>query len=726
MNGQAHAPRSNCLIQRLLIVHWRLAELSTGSPLSDGEGSDAQVGEEILYFYTSSTTTSQTAPFPQDPLVQAASHDHPLQQEAVAFAGLCKALYTLPEVVQAAVPSSETTTTTQEVFLEHSILTFVPLEGDSIVALVQTGRHGSTPAAVRAAIQRAHQLFIVLRGGGIHKRLMGSESSLFRLTEMQYDQGCRYPGMDLLYQLRKRQDKISRPWGRGGSDTNNDIELQTYQERQQILQEKIQNLYDTLPIATLRRDLRVHYDAFVGELAQRAAINGGVLRSLVEEFPAPMPRPDGSHARYSAPLHLESRQSKHVVQALSYFLAAKTTLREGQERRTTLREGQEPRLLGVSFFFDGTLVSTETGSDGSEFVVSDDTASLILWYMSSFRYQMLSPRISQPSSGTSTPTRRNQSRNQSLPQMIFSLGSRLEDSPPRASFDPVSGDFISPPPLSFLSALDEVTAFDGPSEGSRVWGLPVTLTSPDSKSDPEESDYTYATVSLYCRGDFSFLLYLSLPPEAGVDNKCCVTLFRDFMNHITPALGPSGRLLNGERATSVGLQLLPPEKWRDSRVAIVFVDRKSRKLYLYPGDANQTGEIDQRRNQRSGLKGMFASNRTAPHAPPPRSRSDNSTSLAAFGLDCRYLLASHLALDALLALDEAIDEVRMQASGSPLETCTFLSQRWVYAHADGDGKELYILFDATKYITVADVQKSARDIRKELYGINDGTCSKNL
>ena len=94
------------------------------------------------------------------------------------------------------------------------------------------------------------------------------------------------------------------------------------------------------------------------------------------------------------------------------------------------------------------------------------------------------------------------------------------------------------------------------------------------------------------------------------------------------------------------------------------------------------------------------------------------------GLDCRYQLASHLSTDTLLAFEDAFDEVQafQQQSGDDtttskcFEMCTLLAKRWVYAFAQNDDydQELYILFDPAFFVTVADVQNAALQIRKEL------------
>ena len=112
---------------------------------------------------------------------------------------------------------------------------------------------------------------------------------------------------------------------------------------------------------------------------------------------------------------------------------------------------------------------------------------------------------------------------------------------------------------------------------------------------------------------------------------------------------------------------------------------------------------------------------------PASGRSSNPPD--AVGPDCRYLLASQLPFDCCLALDDAMSEIHrkqremdLRNNNSPatstetdgIELCTLLQGSWVYAFSDGRGRELYTLFDASLYVTVADVQAAANRIRKDL------------
>lgn len=132
--------------------------------------------------------------------------DRHATQEAVQFAGLCRALRSLPIALRPQPSSHESDGTCDEedvteaetdvVHLSDSTLVFVPLEleGD-IIAIAQIPRsanrrtdssskqhqhiqqrscigYGADPTAIRDAVRRIHAMFSLVCGGGIHRRLL--------------------------------------------------------------------------------------------------------------------------------------------------------------------------------------------------------------------------------------------------------------------------------------------------------------------------------------------------------------------------------------------------------------------------------------------------------------------------------------------------------------------------------------------------------------------------
>jgi hypothetical protein len=79
--------------------------------------------------------------------------------------------------------------------------------------------------------------------------------------------------------------------------------------------------------------------------------------------------------------------------------------------------------------------------------------------------------------------------------------------------------------------------------------------------------------------------------------------------------------------------------------------------------------------------------------------------------DERYQLASHLSLDTLLALDQAIDSA-VRAFPRPYNCCTLLRQNWLVCHSR-DGVELYVVLDGKQYVTIHDVEGAIDEIQQD-------------
>mmetsp|Transcript_2092 Transcript_2092/g.4940 ORF Transcript_2092/g.4940 Transcript_2092/m.4940 type:complete len:898 (-) Transcript_2092:613-3306(-) len=116
---------------------------------------------------------------------RARMRDDHSSEEAVQFAGLCRALRSLPRALSPEIDDAsedpDNVDETDVVCFNASTLVFVPLElnGD-VLAVAQIPRSGSNfganPAAVHLAIKRMHAQFSLFEGGGIHRRLLMTKS----------------------------------------------------------------------------------------------------------------------------------------------------------------------------------------------------------------------------------------------------------------------------------------------------------------------------------------------------------------------------------------------------------------------------------------------------------------------------------------------------------------------------------------------------------------------
>ncbi|KAL9179602.1 LOW QUALITY PROTEIN: hypothetical protein ACHAXT_008892 [Thalassiosira profunda] len=235
----AHPSALPALIQRLIILHdglmpvpatlaHQMQQRRRHPELSEDASLDEH-GEFILYYYDHSLhfegrqtpesirngndcNASASAPTDGDAPLPA---DH-ATEEAVRFAGLCRALRSLPFALQSddedhSSLDEGTKSETEVVHMKESTLVFVPLElGGDIVAIAQIPRadntqkgtkrasagFGADPAAMKEAVRRIHTAFSLLRGGGIHRRLLhtrhleGSEEWVLEVFENEDREEC--------------------------------------------------------------------------------------------------------------------------------------------------------------------------------------------------------------------------------------------------------------------------------------------------------------------------------------------------------------------------------------------------------------------------------------------------------------------------------------------------------------------------------------------------------
>lgn len=663
MTRRKDAPLS---IQKLIIAHWQLAEFSTGKVLSD-DASEESLREEVLYYYNGVSSLNQWT----------ASSLIEKTREAIAFNGLCKALYQFPgSFASRSISSLHESDSSQEVYLGESVLNFVLLEPQSIVAVVQTSRN-ATSSAVTASLARSHGLFCLLRGGGIHRRLCSQQEPA--KNDLPYSQ------IEPIYRLwkqssRKEYQNLHTSGSEGG------------QHRQELI-DRIDQLYEKVSIIPLRRDLRIHYDAYVGELNQLASAKSK-FRKLTEDIPAPMYRKDGEHARFSLPLSEPLEHIRPMQDAIATFL-------KSQDRDSAY-------MLYASCINNGKIMF-RNGIQNSE--LSDETISLTWNYMQHIRLQMQSlRRVSQPNSRSSTPT----GRNRTFSQMVLSLSKRLEDAvqlAPLASFED-SRCYLPPPPLALLSTLDKANGSKGPSQESMVWCLPVSFVCQRSDLSLEAID---AHASMYCLGDVTFLLFWKQGNHPKPDHPAL--LFRGFESALSDALQryPVDDLAANKFPGRID-KLRQPGTWQTEGADIIFIDRKRDNLILFSDPSRQPATETERKSRSPRRPGNLT---------PPRLHSEHPD-LSTQGIDhsdCRHLLAANLPQEVILCLEDALEkDSKATIEALPFETCTFLPQGWLYVLKDKKRHryfELYIIFDVSKFVTLTEVEIAAREICRNIITIDE-------
>jgi hypothetical protein len=790
-----------CPFQRLLIFHLNFPEKCLNGKSLDEGASLFELSEQILYYHRS-RRENNTPPAPQSGSENnVSSHYEAMDstEDAVQFVGLVTALYSLPASLG---DSDLENDRTKEVYFGDSSLIFVTLEGSSdIVAVAQVPRlylrgsrsalGGGNPFAVRCSIERIHSLFCLLRGGGILHRLSTKPDCPLTNGNKVPSDPTPYPGMGQLFKLRKQLRRLRNQVERH-SNSKSDIESAPRNDEINTLEQEISVLMKTLPIHSLRRDLRVHFNEYLGELSVIASRIGGASRCLVETMPTPIAVPSGLHVSQCSPPVVSS------YCAMTLGLGIRDLLEEVAE----MSNDAGPHLLGVSTFLKGQLMYTHTSetdiTSGRINTVeataapslSNKTVSLLMGYMADYRTKI--NQLSAPMHTNSLPSMESQQR-LGFKRLTLSFGSVSSDKPQQRSKEgndahadeqsAAHSGYLSPPPLFMLSALDRPYCFIGPKNSPRVWAPLVRLPFLVATNTNTETIYSDLHMVMYEIGDFAFLLYMdahrdavtwetsnssftqieegnALPPK--LENVNNVSLPpQPLSSHISLLLEELSQSLSNIvlEATEDDDTMAPPKlvsgpkspsdirlvSWDAPGQDIVFVDRFEHKLILF-SDRNYQSMSKTREKKKSPGRSPgrrrflgFSSGKTSGSGDksksPIRDTRTSNSDWSALGLDCRHRLSSHLPLDTVLAFDDVINEVNkmqnrkhdsedegLKKSFSPksrtsndgiVELCTCMSQGWIYAFADNE-RELYAFFDSSIYVTVADVQNAAVQIRKHL------------
>ena len=730
-------PGSRCAFQRLMIIHQQLPELCIDDGL-DERASIEELSEQILYYHDVLTEVSP---------VTAEGLERHVTSEAVRFAGLCSALLSLPSALAGNRLSDDET---REVHLSKATLVFVPLEAQycKIVAVAQVQRSNpassgdsdiqgcGNPLAIRTYVEKCHDLFCLLRGS-IHETLSvrprstpendphkNDETRIEKATNGNL-QRCIYPGMEQLYKLRKQLRRLK--WE---ASRFLDPEPQEVSSTIASLEKTIRSLAESLPIYSLRMQLRTHYDEHLADAGLLASATGAMHRCLVENVPTPITQPSVTLAEHSSTTWPSTAAVIKLGKAVQSLLdnAAKNHV------------SNEPLLVGIGSFFKGHLIYSHKCPGQPERhpremlpLVSTPTACMLMEFMASYRRKIFMHHSGlQTTKAPSSPRRMNSGFRR------FLSGSFVDEDTIIDTGDaiinermPGAGRFLSPPPLSMLNVSDKVLQVDVPSYGS-VWTPLIKLPSESSRGNPSS---VTTNLALFDVGEYSFLLYLrpgkSLVGEEETGPPKLIALSSDADDG-----GPTDSPTEGVSMASTAVitdpvysQLLQTVALDLANAAngasdcdgastdqtgettnagqcVVFVDRMAHRVALLFDEDALTGE------SLGAKKATFAKqlgNST---------QYDFASSEALSGIDCRHLLVSSLPPDVVSAFDDVMSDVHSQKSKgkekAALQICTYMPQGWVYARAYND-QELYVFFNASKFVTVSDVEHAADRVRTKFF-----------
>jgi hypothetical protein len=733
-----------CPIQRLLIFHVNLAKLCTGQGL--GESASAEEWHEhILYYYQDESLLS---------LGGSSASESNSNYDTVQFASLCIALSNLPKAFNRGDPTTSNDQT-QEVHLDRSTLVFVPLETLSSTAAAQSGHDntnilavaqisrsgkggGCDPLAVRLSLERWHRLFCLLRDGSIHYRLSArlGESTIrieYRTTSAttrgsSYGHSCIYPGMDQLFERYERLRCLREAIGRSSHEPSI-----TQQPDERQLGDDIESLKKALPITSVRIDLAFHYDTFIGDFAVTSERLGGVGRCLVETIPAPVALESGGHASKWTPVFPPPQVTFHLSQAIRTLLSPQSH-----------NSDNNLRLHAISTFYQSQLLYHHE-CDGS-FAEDNPTSCLVMWYMASYSFTMQQQQQNQQAFAAASPPRRISRGLVSYSDQV-SVASGVESVDPgghgpETFDDDHRGRFLQTPPLAMLSASEQKTVSVRGPDNELVWA-PLVCRNQGRGAD-ERDIFEKLHVIFYEWRDFRFLLYI--PPseqttqlkeddissaslcdtvkDVGIIGSLLETiataLHECLSLHMAPVSTVGNTAYLSTTVATESQQLLSSAIGRD----VIFVARKSNCMLVLPRLASK--ESKKRTDTLSPMRLMSIFRPKVSNIPEGnvmKAHRDIKT-WASEGFDCRHWLAAHIPSDALVALDDVMNDIychkrrartaRCRGVGGILggnyEVLTPLTIGWIYAFADEWDNEIYMLLDIIEYPTIASAQRAIAQV----------------
>jgi hypothetical protein len=760
-------------IERLILLHLNLIELCStdNKKYLDEDATEVELLEPILYFYSAQSTNSYSQPRPNhnqqtiinnsiglnntNTISNTGSLDISYDvKEAIQFSGLCTALFTLPNVL---CPTDDQTTLNSNGHLETSVvhltnctLVYQPLESQYasagitkrplIIAVVQisnrinnheqqqhpTNFYSFTSSAVAAALQRCHELFCLVRGGGIHNRLitfdpeeeMQKTIDLSEADEGAFNSPTYGTSMHRLFELRRKRRKLQRNIEKkqymiqynssyllndnlqqtressrcksfendsessvdedDNVDEEDDDDTMTITSMSETLCE-IENdlirLEMKVPIRSVRADLRVHYDTFLSEYRW--------YRNCIELVPPPIPILTESYGIISCKSSCCCRYPFQHIDT-DDMLQLNVALRE-------LLLSSSTTLFAIATYDNGRRLFK--CADEVNFPISCATCNQLMQYMSDISCRT---QCQVASTDKKIPFDRSGSTNRGASRRI--------------------NGFLSTPPLSLLSSLDSLedstfsVADPNPKYGNistvwapRVWIPLLTSAAPSPENIPlSQQDIVRIQqyrICFYTYGRFTFLIFLEDGKEATSEKEnrfqYVLQQIEEFMSTKMYDLFPniltdtSISMNNSDSRTELvqsGQTIIAVDRRMDTAF---FVNNNLGSCGNYPGEyhGSHSNTLVDRPGDRlrrllfnaphRSKKEIHFDNKKQSKLPIIHARvgeMQNLHSSEGSRLDCRYRIAASLSTETLLALDDIIDELYRHVR-QPNDTAKLSSNR---------------------------------------------------
>ena len=715
-------------IQRILIAHLNLYEACHDGKSLGEDASLEEISEEILFYHRGNPIGTNGGEGEEWNHTTASSQGY-CSEEAVNFLGLCKALYALPSSLTISEQDDNTNEErTNFIYFGNSILVFVPLEvTPDVVAIIQVSRlyengrkseKGSgNPAAMSASIEQTHRLFSILHGGGILHRLDESRSS-GRATNNE----SPYPTMQKLFGLLKEIRKTKNILSRNGGS----MQLESAQEAiQRIaqLEEEVKSLRKTLPIRSIRRDLELHYNEYLSYFLEVCIRNGGAGRCLVELMPVPIAQDSGSHIFQVPPSNIQDQQLQSIQESVLKILQSYP---DGDDNNAS--------LLGIAVFEQSRLL--QSFSNSVKVDLSNNTMSLLMAYMASYRTKMSYVAMSMDGR---TPSSLPEAQPGLLKRLLGPMVDKTanQTSMPRKWGETEGrGRFLPSPPPFMMGPSDQLFSLSYDENRQNVWAPRVHLPIPHG-SEWKIDDRLVSHMIVFEFLEFSFLVFINHPSfkdtcslsELSETTLLLMDLEEKLSHAITNAFESEFRALSESISADVtsepGQDILLVEQSKEKIVLLMDPNLKSTR----GSKQNRTDHCSSRdKGHTRHLMGFGPKKKESFSESQSTSHRSTRVEWSTLGLDCRHLFVSRLPLDICLAFDDMINEVRnVKRTGTPsvpaqdenkdsehsaiLELCNSMPCGWIYALATKE-KEMYVFFDSSIYVTVADVQSAVQRIKE--------------
>eukprot|EP00979_Chaetoceros_neogracilis_P014350 scaffold4567_cov276-Chaetoceros_neogracile.AAC.33 len=263
--------KSGHLIQRLIIFNLGLLPGAQSGGVIDEAASDAELCEHILYY-----NELEEGEKPVTATDARCSYNF---EEAIRFAGLCNAYYSIQTTIDNQMNTNRAESNTREVYLSTCTLVFTqlePSETKGIVAVAQLPRPSKrnkntkridendvfSPLKMRDRLLKAHDLF-QHTNGGICTRLCTQNSKHHDGAQSKTPFESRYIGIDEFYSYHKSLRKLYKIFSNASTKNEKD----QVEEKVDLIQRQLNECAQSLPINALRMDLKQFYDSFLRDIA---------------------------------------------------------------------------------------------------------------------------------------------------------------------------------------------------------------------------------------------------------------------------------------------------------------------------------------------------------------------------------------------------------------------------------------------------------------------------